>query len=110
MMLVINSLMECATHTYGVNVGLVAGKGLSAHALAHVPQLSRGIASSRHKDSRIWSQGQAHHISGVTCERGCLLTGLYIPESTVEHTYTPFTSTKTIFVITSSLCIAPLRF
>lgn len=38
-------------YTNGVNVGLVASKGLSAHALTHVPQLSGGVASSRHKGS-----------------------------------------------------------
>lgn len=91
-----------ATHTNGVDVRLMASKGLSAHALAHVPQLSRGIASSRHKGSRIRSQRQAHNISSVTCKGGCLLTSLYVPESTAEHTCTDtlFTLTQMIFIKT----------
>lgn len=35
------------TYTDGVDVGLVAGERLSAHALSNIPEFSGGITSTR---------------------------------------------------------------
>lgn len=68
--------------TNGIDVRLVAGEGLSAHAFTDVPEFSRSVAGTGHKQPGVWSQREAHDITGVAGESGRLLTGLYVPEST----------------------------
>lgn len=70
------------THADGVDVGLVAGEGLPAHALPHVPQLGRGVAGAGDEQSGVRGEGQAHHVPGVPRERGGLLARLDVPQST----------------------------
>lgn len=77
----------CDTYADGIDVGLVAGEGLSAHAFPDVPQLSRSVAGPRHEQTRVRGQRQRHHVTRVTCECGRLLPSLNIPES-AENTHT----------------------
>lgn len=88
------TLHVCDTYTDGVDVRLMASEGLSAHALSDIPKLSRGIASARDKQARIWSQRQRHHIPGVTCKRGRLLPRFNVPKSTADATIRISYSTK----------------
>lgn len=73
------------THANGVDVRLVTGESLSAHAFTDVPEFSRSIAGPGHKQPGVWSQRETHDITGVSRKRGGLLTGLNVPESTAGH-------------------------
>ena len=68
-------------YTDGVDVWLVASEGLSAHSFPDVPELGRGIASSRHKQPGVGCQRETHDITGVTSKCSCLLTSLNVPQS-----------------------------
>ena len=73
------------TYTDGVDVGLVAGERLSAHAFPDVPELGRGVAGARYKQLDVWPQRQAHDITGVAGECGRLLASFDVPESTAKR-------------------------
>ena len=45
----------------GVDVGFVAGEGLSGTACSDIPELGCSIASTRNEGVHIRSQGQAYH-------------------------------------------------
>lgn len=72
----------CSSYTDGIDVWLVASEGLSAHSFSDVPELGWGIAGSRHKQSAVRRQGEAHHVTGVTSKCSCLLTSFNVPQST----------------------------
>lgn len=74
------------THTDGVDVRLMACKGLSAHAVPDVPQFDRGVAGSWYKGAQVGRQGQAHDVTAVARENRGLLTCLNVPQCTeAEH-------------------------
>lgn len=66
----------------------MASESLSAHSFSDVPELGRSIAGSRDKHPGVRCQRQTHHITCVTSKRGCLLTGLNVPQSTAKQSET----------------------
>jgi len=64
----------------GVDVRLVAGEGLAAQAVAHVPQLGRRVARAAHERARVGRQRQRHHVARVPRERRALLARLDVPQ------------------------------
>lgn len=83
---------DCArvTYTDSIDVWLVASESLSAHSFSDVPELGRSIAGSGDKHPGVRCQRQAHHITCVTSKRGCLLTGLNVPQSAANQSKTQF--------------------
>ena len=60
------SLIRTAIESNAVDVGLVAGEGVSRTLLAGVPNLRSGVTRSRHEHVRIFRvQRQRHGIAGV---------------------------------------------
>jgi len=80
------SLSSVFTHTDSVDVWLVTGERLSAHAVSDVPEFNGGVTGPRDEGPRVWSQWQTHHISTVTREQRGLLTSLDVPQSTGTNT------------------------
>lgn len=66
----------------GVDVRLVTGEGLPAHAFPHIPEFGRSVTGPRDKESGVRSKGQAHDVPGVASESGRLLACLDVPQST----------------------------
>lgn len=64
----------------GVDVGLVAGKGLNGLASSNIPKLSESVAGTRDKGVLVgWVEANAHDIAKMIGELGDLLAGLNVP-------------------------------
>lgn len=68
-----------ATHTDGVDVGLVTRERLPAHAVPDVPELDGGVAGTRQEGVQVRRQRQTHDVSAVSRERSDLLPRLDVP-------------------------------
>lgn len=66
----------------GVNVTLMACKGLSALAFTDVPQFGCEVASSRDESVEVRGHSQRHTVSQMASEDGLLCSCLNVPQKT----------------------------
>jgi len=65
---------------HSIDVRFVASEGLRCTTAAYIPQLGRGIASTRDEDILVGAEGQAHNVPGVVTELDHPHAGFDIPE------------------------------
>lgn len=71
----------------GIDVGLVAGKGLNSLAGADIPELGEGVASTGNEGVLVgWVEADAHDVAQVVGKLGHLLARLNIPLHTSHVT------------------------
>lgn len=74
------------TYRDGIDVRFMAAEALLAQTFPNVPEFGRGVTGARHETFTIRREGQAHHVPAVPLKICDLLSGLYVPESTVTKT------------------------